>query len=323
MMVPRFGRALVAFTLTCASALTVNAQQPVLAISSMSTSGQSDSVNLISFNTNTPGTWTTVGPLTGMLPGHFVRTIDWRPSNGVVYAMSTNSLLPSETQLYTVDQSTGALATVGSLFTITGNNNRAIEMDFNPVTDELRVVTRWGQNIRVNPATGAIASTDSTLAYVAGDPSGINPVDIDIVAIAHRNDGTLFGWEWNNDAHVRIGGPAGSPPASNGELTSVFIPPAFLTSNSAISMDVSTTTNTLFISRDSDISGTSQSFFTRDMATGAETLIGAFGAGNTILDFTIVPEPGSVIAGAAGAIAVGGWIRRRRQRAATVAVTTA
>jgi hypothetical protein len=88
-------------------------------------------------------------------------------------------------------------------------------------------------------------------------------------------------------------------------------------------MDVSTTTNTLFISRDSDISGTSQSFFTRDMATGAETLIGAFGAGNTILDFTIVPEPGSVIAGAAAAIAVGGWIRRRRQRAATVAVTTA
>lgn len=322
-MAPSFRHALIAFTVTCAAAVTVKAQQPVLAISSAGITGISDTVNLISFNTNTPGTWTTVGPLTGMLPGHFVRTIDWRPSNGVVYAMSTNSTMPSETQLYTVNQSTGALATVGSPFTIAGNNNRAIEMDFNPVTDELRVVTRFGQNIRVNPATGAIASTDSTLAYVAGDPSNLTPDVIDVVAIAHRNDGTLFGWEWNNDAHIRIGGPAGTPPASNGELTSIFIPPAFLTMNSAVSMDVSTTTNTLYISRDTDANGTSQSFFTRDMATGAETLIGAFGSGNTIMDFTIVPEPGSMIAGTAAVVAVGGWIRRRRKQAVAAPITTA
>lgn len=318
------GKTILVFLALFSGSLVIKAQEPVFAITSSTISNMADAVNLVTFNTNTPGNWTTIGALSGVLPGHSVRTIDWRPSNGIVYAMSTNSSVLTETQLYTVNTATAALTPVGSTFTITGNQSRAIEMDFNPVTDELRVITRWGQNIRVNPTTGAIASIDTNLAYVAGDLSGISPVDIDILGVAHGNDGTLFGWEFTNDALVRIGGNAGSPPASNGLVTSIDIPNGFLTgSGTNVSMDVGRSSNTLFTAHETTPNSGTMSFFTRDMASGSETLLGAFGTGNFVVDFTIVPEPGSMIAGTAAVVAVGGWIRRRRKQAVAAPITTA
>jgi hypothetical protein len=86
--------------------------------------------------------------------------IDVRPATGAVYALGRSG------QLYTVDRKGGAAAAVGMPNPLPGN---AIGFDFNPTVDRIRVVTGTGQNFRLNPDTGAIAGTDTALAYAPGD----------------------------------------------------------------------------------------------------------------------------------------------------------
>ncbi len=54
-------------------------------------------------------------------------------------------------------------------------------MDFNPVADRLRIVNRGDDNVRVNPDTGALAGTDSSL-----NPAG----DVDAIGYDQNNVGT-------------------------------------------------------------------------------------------------------------------------------------
>jgi len=48
--------------------------------------------------------------------------------------------------------------------------------DFNPMVDRIRLASTGGQNLRLNPDTGAVAMADKALVYKAGDPgAGIVP----------------------------------------------------------------------------------------------------------------------------------------------------
>ena len=62
---------------------------------------------LVRFDSATPGTVTTIGNFTGVIPGQTVRTIDFRPANGVLYAISTNGAAAA--QLYSVNLATAVL----------------------------------------------------------------------------------------------------------------------------------------------------------------------------------------------------------------------
>ncbi len=62
----------------------------------------------------------------------------------------------------------GAATAVGMrLIPLNGN---AFGVDFNPVPDLLRIVSDLGQNIRIRPADGTVAGTDTGLAYGDGRP---------------------------------------------------------------------------------------------------------------------------------------------------------
>ncbi|GAB3232852.1 hypothetical protein GCM10027346_20380 [Hymenobacter seoulensis] len=102
---------------------------------------------LLIFNPTAPGT-SVAKPITGLSSGETVVGLDFRPVNGQLYAVSSNS------RLFTLNASSGAAALVATLsMPLQGTS---FGVDFNPVVDRIRVVSNTGQNLRINPADGVV-----------------------------------------------------------------------------------------------------------------------------------------------------------------------
>lgn len=119
---------------------------------------------LISFTLATPGTTTTNVSITGMQSGENMIGIDYRPADRQLYGLGSTG------RIYTINPDTGA-ATVKATLAADGSDatdpftvlsGTAFGIDFNPLTDRLRIVSNTGQNLRVNVDTGA-ATTDAPI----------------------------------------------------------------------------------------------------------------------------------------------------------------
>lgn len=273
--------------------------------------------SLVTFDSATPGAITNIGALSGVLQGHSVRAIDFRPLTGELYALSTNAT--NGFQLYTVNLATAALTPVGSGGTVSFTWPARVSMDFNPSVDRLRVVTGGAQNLRMNPITGALVAEDTALAYVAGDPNaGTNPPFP--VGVAYDNNDndpstatTMYVWDFDNDALSRVGDIGGAPTSPNsGQMTTIFTPSAFITNDGGVGFDVSGVTGAAYFSYNNAVGG-AETFATLNLTTGALTNIGVFGSGIDMLDISaVIPEPASI--GLLG-LAVLGLTGRRGRRA--------
>jgi hypothetical protein len=304
-------------TLLGLAASTGRGQELIYGMTSTGSTSTLAGVNLVSFNSTTPGTINTIGAFTGVVSGQSLHGIALQPTTNTMYAISSSAAVA---QLYTVNLSTAALTPVGSGFTLTGNASNALTLSFNPVTNEIRVATRDGtnNNYRVSPSTGALLGQDTSFAWVAGDPNAATTPNI--TGLAHTNNApgaastTLYGWEYNTDSLVRIGGPGGTPSPNGGLLTTINTPSGALTFNAGMGMCISGATGTLYVSHDDPATGTMMNFYTRDLTTGAETLVGAYPSGTFIHEiavFTPVPEP-TVALGGAGLAGVLLAARRRK-----------
>ena len=111
--------------------------------------------NLHIFNPAIPAN-TIMKPITGLPVGTMLVGIDFRPVNGQLYTLGSNS------QVYTINTANGAVAAVGLPLT-TPLEGTEFGFDFNPTVDRIRVVSNTGQNLRLHPATGAIAAVDMML----------------------------------------------------------------------------------------------------------------------------------------------------------------
>jgi len=286
-------------TSTATATATQTATPELIYGKTTATVGGTAGVNLVSFSSNDPGTITTIGAFTGLTPGQVaVRTIDFRPATGTLYAISTGGTLPLLGQLYTVDLTTAALTPVGTTFSLGTGNSTRVEMDFNPVTDRIRVISSvtgasgLNNNFRVNPNDGTLEATDTNLAYDAGDPqAGFGAYNM--LGVAHSNnvDGatssTLYSWDYQSDSLVTIGGLNGTPSPNTGLMFTVNNPGVFMTFNAELGMDISGLTDTLFVTHDDPNTGTSMNLYTRDKTTGAETLMGAYPGGTFVGDIAV------------------------------------
>ena len=129
--------------------------------------------NLIAFS-NDNASKITSRPITGLAAGQTAIGIDFRPANGRLYLLANG---PTGGQLYTLDISDPCTAFAtpvsATLIPLVGAE---FGFDFNPTVDRIRVVSNTGQNLRLDPDTGAIAFTDTNLAYAIGDPNfGFTP----------------------------------------------------------------------------------------------------------------------------------------------------
>ena len=199
------------------------------------------SQSLLTFTSENPGEILSAVAITGLQPGEQVLGIDARPSTGDLYALTNGG------RLYIIDPTTGVASTPVTLSAdpsdisapFTALDGSRFGIDFNPAADRLRVVSDTDQNLRIDPATGAVV-TDAPLAYMAGDPSfGMNPR---IVAAAYTNNDTdvvtpttlyvleqeLYNTKTLPDGTtldalslVRQGGPDASPSPNLGQLTTI------------------------------------------------------------------------------------------------------
>ncbi|MEZ5102299.1 MAG: DUF4394 domain-containing protein [Thermoleophilia bacterium] len=171
---------------------------------------------LVLFDTSSPGALATV-PLTGVPTGFDPVAIDVRPATGGLYLLAVDGGGVNDTgQLLLVDPGTGAATPVGGAFTISPGIGSGYGMDTSPVTDTIRIVSSVQANMRLNPTTGAVVATDTSLSvpqvtHVAYDRS-----------VAGASATTLFGIDTNSPLRlVRIGGPDGSPSPDGGVVSNV------------------------------------------------------------------------------------------------------
>jgi uncharacterized protein DUF4394/PEP-CTERM motif-containing protein len=289
---------------------------------------------LISFDSATPGTVSTIGPVTGLTAGDTIVGIDRRPqalgglpgpNNGRLYAVGVNTGTGTA-RIYTLNESTAAATLISTLaadpadtvapFPFTTVGGTSFGVDFNPTVDRLRVVSNTGQNLRLNVDNG-LTNLDVPLAYQSGDPNfGDSPVD---VAVAYANNfggatsTTLGGVDIGQDPDALV-----IHTNPNGGLLQT-VPPAPLplpfNSTTDISYDISGLTGTGYFAAGAATAGFSQFY-----ATGIDSvnLVGTIGGGVAVRAIAApvgvpVPEPGSLALCGMGFL---GWVVYRVRRRA-------
>jgi hypothetical protein len=115
--------------------------------------------------------------VTGLGSGERLLGIDLRPSDNMIYGVSSLS------RLYTLDAATGAATFVSALDVPVVNPSLAYGIDFNPVADfaggsSLRFVSQTGNNYAINAGTGVVGNAPGVIpagftavAYTRSDPS--------------------------------------------------------------------------------------------------------------------------------------------------------
>ncbi|TAJ22206.1 MAG: DUF4394 domain-containing protein [Planctomycetota bacterium] len=242
---------------------------------------------LATFVPGAPGTILSEIALAGLEPGEKLVGIDYRPANGVLYGIGSTS------RVYRVALATGIVFPASAASFTPSLAGNAFGLDFNPVPDRIRVVGDAEQNLRLHPETGAVAGVDTPLAYAAGDANfGADP---SVGGAAYTNDfagavaTTLYGIDGALDVLVGQGSLGGAPLSPNsGQLFTLGA--LGVDSTGAIGFDVSPLGGAFAALVPSGSSGSR--LYAVNLATGAATLLGAIGAGSTVVVGLAVVPPG-------------------------------
>jgi hypothetical protein len=254
-----------------------------------------NSVNkhLVSFDGSFPAALLTDVSLTGLSAGETLRGFDFRPANGMLYAIASTGVAGTVggDRMVTINTTTGAVTAVTGAVPLTTPAGSSFGLDFNAVVDRFREVSDSEVNLRLNPNSGTLAGTDTALAYAAGDPNvGVNP---NVVHVAYNNNmagattTTLFGIDSGLDTLVTIGGPNGVPSPNGGQLTTIG--PLGVNPDGIGGFDIHFGTNIAYAALRTG--GVSQ-LYTVNLTTGAATLVvGAIGGGLAIDGLSVAFAP--------------------------------
>jgi len=257
--------------------------------------------NLLTFDTNAPGTIRTAVGITGVDAAQTLAGLDVRPLNNSLYALGYNAAAATgvaNSQLYSLNATTGVATSLGAAFRLELGTG-SIGFDFNPTVDRIRVVGANRNNYRLNPLTGGLAFTDGPVAYT----SGSNTPSIGAVAYTNSFMGasaasgtTLYNYD---EALNVLNTQATANPPADGQLTTVGA--SGITVNTAapnVDLDIYSTAagvNTAYLVANTGTSANT-SLYTVNLTTGAATLVGAIGNGIAARDIAVAAASGVVTA---------------------------
>ncbi|MFT3743383.1 MAG: DUF4394 domain-containing protein [Pyrinomonadaceae bacterium] len=177
---------------------------------------------LISFDASAPGVLLTDVPIIGLNVGEYLLGIDFRPSNGYLYGVVTKGG-PGRDRVVKIDLASGELSNVHPTNTWAPLLDIFCGFEFDPDTDEIRIIGNTGTNRRVNPATSSLIATDTQLQFASGDVNaGVVPKLVH-AAYDYRpaSRSTLYAIDSGANALVKIGGENGQPSANSGVVTTI------------------------------------------------------------------------------------------------------
>lgn len=119
--------------------------------------------NLISFRVGSPRRAGSKR-VTGLPAGVSLKGIDFRPANGDLYGLGSNSVI------YRVNPRTAIALAEGPEFTPT-LRGRSFGFDINPVPDRIRIASEANQDLRANPDGGQVVAVDGELSTAGRDPN--------------------------------------------------------------------------------------------------------------------------------------------------------
>jgi hypothetical protein len=246
---------------------------------------------LVSFDSISPDHSTRIGTITGLLPGESVVGIDFRPGTRQLYSLSLVPVGPTFFGRLSILDTVTATATPLSGRLDPGTLAGAgYGIDFDPVTDVLRVVSNAGSNLRVNPSTGQIVGVDKPLAYASGDAHfGSKP---SVVASAYTNSFSgaaatkLFGID--TSLHILLA----IDPANDGALHTVG--PLGLSVSESAGFDISGASGVAYAALTPEVGIFLSGLYTIDLTTGIANFMGNIGSGGPLIRAIAVapvPEP--------------------------------
>jgi hypothetical protein len=140
-----------------------------------------DGSRLDKYSTSNPETRIGSVTISGLQAGERLLDIDFRPKNGMLYGLGSNS------RVYIINPTTGAASFAFSFRTTTGMDlslsGTSVAFDFNPAADRLRIISNTGQNLRVVP--DGIMGTAAGTTFVDGS---INPSGAMLTGAAYDNN---------------------------------------------------------------------------------------------------------------------------------------
>ena len=242
---------------------------------------------LIEFDSDNPLQLTSALAISGLAQNEVVRGIDFRPTDGLLYAVGSFG------NLYTLNRITGAAAleaVIGATL-----NGSAFGVDFNPAADfagsnSLRLVSNTSQNLAVNADTGA-----ATVATPVFYPSGQTP---NIVGVAYTNSvpGGIPGG---------VSGPPGTvqyviDSGTDGLVLQAFnagtltpVGPLGVNTTAAVGFDIlarGINDNVGFATLDAESNQVSR-LYSINLTTGTATDLGLIDGGILVPHLTAVPVP--------------------------------
>lgn len=96
--------------------------------------------------------------ITGVQTGETILAIDYRPATGTLYGVGSTS------RLYVINPLTGVARQIGAGPFTPAISGGIAGFDFNPTVDRIRLVTKSGQNLRLNPEDGTVVATDGNIS---------------------------------------------------------------------------------------------------------------------------------------------------------------
>jgi Domain of unknown function (DUF4394) len=225
---------------------------------------------LVLFGSGNPGTLVRQVSISGMPAGHAMEGIDFRPADGKLYGVGSDS------RVYTIDTLSGAASPVGGGFAPAAAGEH-FGLAFSGTEDRLRLHgVESNQNLSLDPVSGSTASADPDLAYAAGDVNaGANPGVTASAYLESAAGSILYGIEGNANTLVTV-----SP--ATGTLTTVATFGLNVYLCSGLDIDTDGTAYAALATDDGN------QLYTIDLASAAATLLGDI-AGSPVHSIALRP----------------------------------
>ncbi|MBN9483325.1 MAG: hypothetical protein BGO70_12660 [Bacteroidetes bacterium 43-93] len=282
-------------------AITINRALPAVT-GKMIFGVQNKTNTLVSFDSDNPRLLRTYMPVTGMASGQMIAGLDFRPSDGKLYAMGYD-YLSGQYQLYTINTATGTATAVNSTaaaINLGMSNN--VAFDFDPVADKVRVISReTGMNYRINPTSGAIEMTDTAIVYGTSDVNAGKTPHIGAIAYTnsynHATVTELYALDDSLGSMVKLGSPNG------GMLTTtaaslVMVNATDMSSDIDFFYDSTSMNNVGYIAVNS-MTSLNDKLYTVNTNSSSMSLVSDIGLGVSMSDIAVQPQYKNAVVGIA------------------------